>query len=314
MSLIGAIDMGGTKIAVGLVSLQGEVLAGEQFPTQTHPYPAGGLQEIVTRLDRLLLQAGQPLAGIGIACTGQVNPATFSLGHNAFLPGWDGAQMVTRLQQHYHVPVALQNDAVAAALAESAWGAGKGLETLLYITVSTGIGGGLVQHGRAYIGIGGAHPEIGHHTIDPSGPACYCGAHGCWESLASGTAMAAWASSQGSEPSQASLLAGKPVTAERICAAAVDGDPLALAAVRHEGYYLGLGMANLIDLFAPDAIILGGGVMKSLPLFRAQIDQVIKENCRLVPYEKVQLLPASLGSSLALAGAAQVWLSQGDLA
>jgi len=191
MDVIGAVDIGGTKIAIGVISMLGGILTSEQFPTQDQLNPASGLEHIITSLDHLLDLTGGKLAGIGIACTGQVNPVTHSLGNNAFLPGWEGAFMVAELRRYFHVSIELENDAVAAALAEAAWGAGRGQDTSLYVTVSTGIGGGLVQHGRAYTGSGGSHPEIGHHVIDPTGPVCYCGAHGCWQSLASGQAMAA---------------------------------------------------------------------------------------------------------------------------
>jgi glucokinase len=314
MDVIGAIDMGGTKIAVGLISPFGGILTSEQILTQSQLTPTAGLQAIMTTLDHLLDITGGDLIGIGIGCTGQVNPVTHSLGDNAFLPGWEGAVMIAELRQHFHVDIELENDAVAAALAEAVWGAGRGLVTSLYITVSTGIGGGLVQHGRAYCGTGGAHPEIGHHTIDPSGPACYCGAHGCWESLASGRAMAAWYMSQAVEKNgDPAFVSLTDISAETICAATARGDPLARTAVWREGYYLGIGLANLVTMFSPDAIILGGGVMTSLPLFRGQIEKAIHESCRLVPYEKVRLLRASLGDQLGLAGAGQVWLQQHTL-
>jgi glucokinase len=311
MDVIGAVDIGGTKIALGIVSPAGEILASEAFPTQPHRDQTSGMARIISGLDRLLKETGSALAGIGIGCTGQVNPVTQSLGKNAFLPDWEGPRLISELRQHYQVPVELENDAVAAALAEAAWGAGRGLDTLLYITVSTGIGGALVTHGRAYAGTGGAHPEIGHHIIDPGGPVCYCGAHGCWESLASGKAMQAWYRDQLAEsPDPDQTQPGESVTAESICLAAALGEPLAKSAIWREGYYLGTGLSNLINLFSPDAIILGGGVMKSLPLFQRQIEIAIRENCLLVPYAKVRLLPGGLGPNLGLAGAAQVWLQK----
>jgi glucokinase len=311
MDLIGAIDIGGTKIALGLVTPGGELLSCEQFPTQAYRDPESGMARIRSGLDRLLSENGGKIAGIGIGCTGQINPVTLSLGTNAFLPGWDGISMVGGLSQLYQVPVELENDAVAAGLAEAAWGAGRGLDTLIYITVSTGIGGALVQHGRAFAGLGGAHPELGHHMIDPGGPLCYCGAHGCWESLASGKALVAWYQEQlASSPDKGPIDPGSEPTAESICVAAVKGDRLAKSAVWREGYYLGIGLSNLVTLFAPDVIVLGGGVMNSFPLFKRQIEIAIHENCHLVPADRVRLLPSRLGVSLGLAGAAQVWLQK----
>ena len=184
-----------------------------------------------------------------------------SSGDVGTLPGWQGLNLVEELQQEFGVPVAVENDADAAALAEAHWGAAKGSERFIYITISTGIGGGIIFSGKLYRGADGAHPELGHQVIDASGPLCYCRARGCWESLASGVAMTAWMRSQ--QPGAPEL------SAAQICALAEQGDPLARRSSRGRGHYLGLGLANLITLFTPDAIALGGGVMKSSHLFLA---------------------------------------------
>jgi glucokinase len=220
-----------------------------------------------------------------------------------FLPGWRGKSPVKDLAQIFNLSVALENDGDAAALAEAGWGAGRNRTRLIYVTVGTGIGGGIVLDGQLYRGVDGAHPEVGHHVVDPAGPACSCGFHGCWESLAAGPAMVAWIESHAP--------AGYPhrqgITAKRICELAQHGDEVALQAVEHEAYYLGLGLANLINLFTPDAIVLSGSVMKSAPLFLDRIRQVIRSGCRFVPAEKTQLTLASLGDDTNLIGAARVW-------
>jgi len=153
------------------------------------------------------------------------------------------------------------------------------------------------------IRVGMAHPEISHHVIDPSGPDCSCGYRGCWESLATGPAMAAWfntnaAGDRGSP---------KNLSAIQICQLARRGEELAIRAVEREAYYLGLGVANLINLFVPDVIVLGGSVMKSAALFLDGIRKVIRQGCRFVPYEKTELALASLGEDANLIGAARVW-------
>jgi glucokinase len=199
--------------------------------------------------------------------------------------------------------VALENDGDAAALAESGWGAGRNRSRLIYLTVGTGIGGGIVLDGKLYRGVDGAHPEVGHQVLDPAGPPCSCGFHGCWESLAAGPAMVAWLAGH--------MPAGYPhregITAKRICELAQQGDEVALEAVKHEAYYLGLGLANLINLYTPDAIVLSGSVMKSAPLFLDRMREVIRSGCRFVPAEKTQLTLASLGEDSNLIGAARVW-------
>lgn len=293
--MIGAVDIGGTKFAVGMVSESGQVLARAETPS----YPERGLQDGLARIVRMLHetaeQAGAPLQGIGIGCTGPVDPHTGQLGLIEFLPGWEWFNLVDALHNQFKVPAVIENDADAAALGEAAWGAGRGAERMIYVTVSTGIGGGMVFDGRLYRGAGGSHPEIGHHVIDSGGPKCFCGAHGCWESLASGTAMA--------------KLNGR-ASALEICQAAGRGEPEALAAVEKEGRYLGIGLANLITLFVPDVIALGGGVMQSRMLFWEKITTTIQTSCGLVPFERTRLVPALLGKDVALAGAARVFLQR----
>jgi glucokinase len=304
--VIAAVDIGGTKIAVGLVDRDGHILEREAGPSQ----PDRDLEDGLLRIQSMLraCQQRRPEAivqGVGIGCTGPVDPETGVLGPNSFLPLWEGQAMRARVESLFGLPAAIENDADAAALGESAWGAGRGAARFLYVTVSTGIGCGVVLDGRLYRGVEGAHPEMGHHVIDSSGgPPCFCGARGCWESLASGPALANWFLSTAIERG---LPAPAGLTAREICQMAVNGDPLAGEAVRREAFYLGTGLANLITLFTPDVIALGGGLMDSWPLFEEGVRAVIRQNSGLVPYQKTRLLPASLGSRTGLAGAAQVW-------
>jgi glucokinase len=303
--MIGAIDIGGTKLAAGIVNETGQILARAECPTDSARSFADGLARMTTMLRETAAQVGGELRGIGIGCTGPVNPQAGTLGYVEFLPEWSGANLVAELEREFGVTAAIENDADAAALGEAAWGAGRGAHSFIYITVSTGIGGGLVIDGHLYRGVEGAHPEIGHHVIDPTGPLCFCGAYGCWESLASGLALARFMKTDGIPDG---LRAGESLDARSICAAAERGDPRALAAVAREARYLGLGLANLITLFIPDVIALGGGLMNSRHLFWGKIQETIRTNCGLVPFEKVRLVPAALGPQTGLAGAAQVWL------
>ncbi len=299
--LIGAVDIGGTKIAAGVVDGNGRLLARMDCPTDAPKGLADGLNRITGMLRQTAEQAGGHLTGIGIGCTGPVSPQTGKIGNNEFLPGWEGVNFVEAISQAMGVPAAVENDADAAALGEWAWGAGKGTHTFLLVTVGTGIGVGVIIDGKLYRGVGGAHPELGHHVIDPGGPACFCGAHGCWESLACGPAMERWA--QDNHP-QGRLFSGR-----EICVLAEQGDPGAQAAVQRTAHYLGLGIANLVTLFTPEMITLGGGLMKSLHLFLPTIREIVNENCGLVPHARVQIVPAALGPDSGLIGAARVWLS-----
>jgi glucokinase len=291
--MIGAVDIGGTKIAVGMLDRDSRILARRENPSGEGLALSDGLALILSMLRETTSEAGGELEGIGVGCTGPVDPPTGTFGRIEFLPTWEGCPLVAKLQNAFGVTAFLENDADAAALGELAWGAGKDAKRFIYVTVSTGIGVGLVFDGQLYRGVEGAHSEIGHHVIDPSGPKCFCGAHGCWESLAGGLALA-------QRGGRSSALA--------VCQAAEGGDPAARLAVEQEAYYLGLGFANLVTLFIPDVIAVGGGLMHSRHLFWDKILQTIRENCGLVPFKKTRLVPASLGADAGLAGAAQVWI------
>jgi len=301
-TMIGAVDIGGTKIAVGMVNDTGQVLSRRELPTAADNY-ATGLAAVASMLQETAREAGAEITGIGIGSTGPVDPISGQFGEVDFLPGWRGQNPVKDLARMFKVQVALENDADAAAMAEAGWGSGKNKSRLIYVTVGTGIGGGIVFDGELYRGVAGSHPELGHQVIDPSGPACSCGFHGCWESLAAGPAMVAWVANHAPAdyPHRANL------TAKRICELAQQDDDLARQAVEREAYYLGLGLANLINLFTPDVIVLSGSVMKSAPLLLDGIRTVICRGCRFVPFEKTELALASLGDDTNLIGAARVW-------
>ena len=300
--MIGALDIGGTKIAAGMVDENGRVLTHMVCPTD----PASGLDDAVHRMTVMLLQtaseAGGVLSGIGIGCTGPVFPELGTLGKVEFIPEWEGANLVQILSERMGVSVAIENDADAAALGEWAWGAGRGTQDFLLVTVGTGIGVGLVLNGQLYRGVSSAHPEVGHHVIDPTGPLCFCGAHGCWESLSSGPAMEHWAHAQ-----HARL---EPLSAREICTLAEQGDPDAMAAVQRTSRYFAIGLANLVTLYIPERIALGGGLMQAYHLFKDDVQATIQSSCGLVPYEQVQIVQAALGNQSGLVGAARVWLSR----
>jgi glucokinase len=301
--MLGAVDIGGTKIAAGIVDEFGCVVSRLESPTDARRGYAHALERIESMLRRTAQNAGVEIRGIGIGCTGPVDPFTGAIGQVEFLPGWNESNPVDDLSRSFGVPVAMENDADAAALAEACWGAGKGKHRLIHVTIGTGIGGGLVFAGKLYRGVDRSHPEIGHHVIDPSGPQCFCGARGCWEVLARGPALVEWLAGQ-APPDYPHL---RELTAKRICELAQLGDELARRAVDRESYYLGLGVANLVTLFTPDVIVLGGRVMDSASLFWEGILRVIRSMCGLVPFEKTELAVASLGADTPLIGAAQVW-------
>lgn len=292
--MTGVIDIGGTKLAAGILGVDGRIIGRQESPSA----PERGFADAAARMCAMLRKASQiaggAITGVGIASAGPVDPLTGLVGNVGTLPGWEGHNLKAPFEAEFDVPVTVENDAAAAALAEAHWGSGRGARSFIYVTISTGIGGAVVIDGKLHRTGRGAHPEIGHQVIEASvdGPACYCGARGCWESLASGTAMAKWMNVE---------------DAATVCARAIGGDALAQGAVDREALYLGLGLANLVTLFGPNAIALGGGVTKSWHLFAPRVLDVIRRCCTFYPMDDPRVTLASIGGDVVLAGAGLVW-------
>ncbi|HEV2118468.1 MAG TPA: ROK family protein [Terriglobales bacterium] len=304
--MIGAIDIGGTKIAAGVVGPDGHILYRTECATNPTQGFERGLERIIGLLRESAQAAGVKFTGIGVGSTGPIDPQTGIFGTVDNLPGWKGSNLKAPLEREFGVPVAVENDADAAALGEAAWGAGRGKRRFIYVTVSTGIGGGIVFDGELYRGVDESHPEIGHMVVEASGPLCYCGAHGCWEWMAAGPAMVTWVR----ENAPPGTVLPEDLSAKEICCRAEQGDALARKAVEREGYYLGVGLANLITMYCPDAIALGGGVMGSAHLFLDRAREIIRTSCTLVPAEKTEILLARMGADAGIAGAARAWYNR----
>ncbi|MBN8735425.1 MAG: ROK family protein [Xanthomonadales bacterium] len=300
---IGAIDIGGTKIAAGIVDFNGQLMAYRETPTAANEGFAAAMDRIHAMLNDASHNADAELLGIGIGCTGPVDPRSGTIGEVEFLPGWKDRNPVQYLAEKFELRVAMENDADAAALAEAEWGAGRNKRSLICVMVGTGIGAGIILDGVLYRGAAGSHPELGHHVIDCSGPKCFCGANGCWEVLARGPAM--------EERMRTRMPPGgsaqSPLTAKMICELARAGDAAARREVEREGRYLGIGVANLVTLFAPEVIVLGGNVMLAADLFMPIIQATVRRNCGLVDPKATTITSTSLGSGGPLIGAAAVW-------
>ena len=237
-------------------------------------------------------RAGVELSGIGIGCTGPVDPLSGEIGSVEFLAEWRGCNPVERLARQFDLTVAMENDADAAALGELQWGAGRGKRHLICVTVGTGIGGGIVLNGSLYRGVDGAHPEIGHHVIEASGPVVLLR---CTRLLGSSRARPGHRGTL--RPGRTADYPGRDRLTRSGCVRA--GSPrrsrVARREIEREGNYLGIGVANLITMFAPEVIALSGSVMESADLFMPTIRAVVLRNCGLVPAASVELVPAALG-------------------
>ena len=302
-----AIDLGGTELRVGVVARTGAVIAERQTRTEATAGPEAVVRQMLDACAELRAEAG-PLAGCGVAAPG---PLDLERGISLFpttLHGWRDVPLRGLLREGLGLPVWLENDANAAALGELRFGAGRGLRHLVYVTVSTGIGGGVIVDGRILHGHRGLAAEIGHMTIRANGPACSCGNIGCWEALASGSALdrrAAGLVACGTPTLMASLAGNSPATARIAQRAAQAGDTAALALLDDEAALLGEGIANLLHLYAPEIVVIGGGVAACLPLMQSRIVAVARTRA-MPPYRDIPISAAALGRHAGLVGAASV--------
>jgi glucokinase len=330
MEAVIGIDIGGSLVRIGAFDPGGELLALRQAPIEARRGPQFGLERIAGLVEELLqdealVDAGQmaALRGIGIGCTGPLDPVRGTVNNPFTLPTWEDVPLKPWLEERFSVPATLENDADVAALGEYWQGAGRGVGRLFTVTVGTGIGTALIVDGQIYRGLDGSHPEGGHHVIDPGGPSCYCGAHGCWESLAAGPAIARLArgtiaSYRGSggkdgrgQAVGASLRASPlmsmdvgEIDARRVAELALKGDRLAAEIMKQAAHYFALGVLNVILFFTPDLIVLSGGVMRSAELFMPALEDMLQQRNVVVPAAKVQIRQAELGSYAGLYGAA----------
>ena len=243
---------------------------------------------------------GHPIAGVGIGSPGPLDAARGVVVHAPTLRGWDDVPLVALASARLGLPVRIDNDANVAALAEWRFGAARGLRHMVYVTVSTGIGGGIILDGKLLHGRNSLAGEIGHMSITETPIPCPCGGLGCWEALASGSAL-------GRRATEAGLIAEGPVTAREVAQRAEAGDETALRLLMEEARYLGIGFANLLHLYAPEMIVVGGGVSACLPAMHAEILDVIRR--RAMPaYRDVPIVAARLGTQAGVIGAATLAL------
>ncbi len=315
------VDIGGTKIAVGLVDARdGRTQARRQEATEPQRGVVDGIHRIGDMIEAVCAEAGvrpEELLGIGIGSTGPVNPADGRMAYPDNLPTWDDADVFTPLRERFGpLPMALENDCDVAVLGEQWVGAAQGVSNAAYVTVSTGINAGLILGGKLHRGVSGTAGEFGHHTIDINGTQCYCGSRGCLEALASGPAIARTAQerARAEDTRLAALVNGgiEAITAQIVAQAALDGDGVALEIVQRTAFYIGVGLANLITIVGPEVIVMGGGVLTEWELFGPTITRVAMEWAIEVHPERVRILPSALGYDVGVIGAARAVLLAAD--
>jgi glucokinase len=311
-SMILGVDLGGTKILTAVIDAAGNMRARDHNITPAEKGPEAVIKAIQDSAGRSFEQASidaGEIDAVGIGAPGPSNPETGVLFTSPNLPGWRDVPLVGIFEKEFKKKTFLINDANAAALAEFRFGAAKGLRHIIYITVSTGIGGGVIIDGKLYTGAIGTAGELGHMTIDDNGPRCNCGNVGCWETLASGTALARSGRQKIREGAETSILEHvsggiENVDAKAIQIAAEQGDSLAKELIAQTGYYLGVGLANLLNMFNPEMIVIGGGVSNMGAMIFDPAFQTAKERAYEIAYASVKFEKAKLGRNSGVLGAA----------
>lgn len=303
------IDLGGTNVRAGVVTPAGELMITRDAPIRAREGAQAGIQRITGLIEQVSRQAGIRPAGIGIGSTGPLDRERGAIQNPYTLPTWEDVDIAGPLRSHFGVPVVLENDADAAALGESWAGAGRGLSRLLMVTVGTGIGTGFILDGHIFRGAGGVHPEGGHIPVDPAGPLCYCGAKGCWESLASGTAIGDLARAQAQTgPTRLLQMAGNDparIDAALVVRAAQEGDELAGQVIERAATHLALGLVTALHLYIPDCVVFTGGVMRSFGMFEPTLKETLKRHSVMSPLDRTPLVLSALGQEAGVFGAAR---------
>ncbi len=323
---IAGVDLGGTNIAFGVVSADGATrLPILSKPTEAKRGADRVLDNIVSGIDQIIDDAcvatGATRAdflGVGLGAPGPLDRAR---GVVVIAPnlGWHDYPLRDNVAARVALPVTLDNDANCATLGEWWLGAGRGAHNMIGITIGTGIGGGLILNGELYHGSSDVAGEVGHMTIETQGRRCSCGNYGCLEAYASGTAIAERAREalfHDGDSLMPMLVGGDPaaITAQTVFAAAIRGDPLALEVVRETARFLGAGVANLLNAFNPEVVVLAGGVAAAGDnLFVPLLNEVRRRAFRPA-WESVRIVPGELAGAAGVVGAVATFLRQYDRA
>jgi glucokinase len=304
-----AVDLGGTQIRAALCDPSGQIYKRVARPTKASEGPPA----VQARIYQTIGEAAEgvnmdEVAGIGIGAPGPLDPTTGTILEAPNLPGWVNVPLRNLVSAHFGKPTFLGNDANVAGLAEATYGAARGIQDLIYLTISTGIGSGVISSGKMLLGARGLAAEAGHTIINPDGPKCGCGNRGCLESFASGPSITrdVVARLKAGKASKITKMVGgdlSKVDARIINEAAGAGDKLAVNAFRRAGHYLGLGITNLLHLFNPRMVVLGGSVTKAGPLLFDPMWETLREKAMPGYLDGLAIVPAALGDDVGLLGA-----------
>jgi glucokinase len=301
MSFIVAVDIGGTQIRAAAYE-PNSITPFAQKRTRTRASEPGVFDRLVQTIEAVW-QPGE-VDAIGIASPGPLDPHTGTILDTPNIKEWVNFPVGPRLCDTFGVPVYLDNDANMAGLAEWQYGAGRGVNDIVYLTVSTGIGGGVISNGELMQGSRGMAAELGHIIVDPNGPLCGCGQRGHVEAFSSGPALARYVAEQIKAGKETSLQASPRPTAVQVAEAAQQGDALAISAFERAGYYLGIAVANYLAIFDPSMVIFGGGASQAGDLLFKPFRESLKKHTFHPHYlDDLTITKAALGDDAGLLGA-----------
>jgi glucokinase len=299
------IDLGGTKISGALADLEGNILSQSTVPTNAFEGEDAVLNRIIEVIEAVMKEAGKNedvIKAIGIGSPGPLDAKKGTIITTPNLPFRD-FNLVNPIKDRFNVPTYLDNDANVAAIGEYMLGAGKGTENMVYVTVSTGIGGGAILNGKVYRGNTSNALEIGHITVLPDGPRCNCGNYGCVEALASGTAIGRQGKEAVAQGLDTSLKSYENITSYEIFKEAEKGDKVSKDILDRSLTFLGIGIANIISSFDPEMVIIGGGVSQAGAVVFDKVKEVVNKRCFKAMAENCSILPAALGTKAGVMGA-----------
>ncbi|MFL0196407.1 ROK family protein [Clostridium sp. WILCCON 0269] len=305
------VDLGGTKICTALVNFQGKIICKHTLPTKAELGEKHILSSIIEAVEKVIYcgVSGEKIVCMGIGAPGPLDIDKGQIIYTPNLP-FKNFDIVTPLKNRFKIPVFLDNDGNAAAMGEYMFGAGKGTENMVFITVSTGIGGGAILNGHIYRGNTKNALEIGHMTLERDGPLCNCGNFGCAEVLASGTAIAREARLAVKKGYNTSLSLYKHITSKEVFKEANLGDSIAEDILNTALNYLGICVANVITCLDPEVVVIGGGVSKAGEIVFEKIKEVVRKRCFKVVSDNTKILPAFLKTDAGVIGAAALVISR----
>lgn len=309
------IDVGGTNVKIALVDDNGKIIYSNSVPTYAkmgYEYTVNNIKQAIKDLMKETNTTPSDIEGIGFDFPGQVDCKTGVVKLAPNIPGWVNVPIAQMIEDEFHIPTRIDNDVRCAALGELKFGAGRGCENFICITVGTGIGSGIVINGKVVRGATNAAGELGHIKIQMNGgPICGCGDTGCLEAFASGPAIVAMAQDyiKGGKSTKFREMAaaeGGEITPYMVAKAAEEGDPVAKRIFEIVGEYIGIGLTSVINLLNPERVIIGGGVAESGELLLGPIRKTIKERAMVVAGNAVEIVPAQLGNSAGVIGASML--------